>query len=813
MKIKLSCLRVYILCIQFLFFYLTSFSQVPITGFEIEGILVDGCDGGNEGKNEMVTFRNGPVSLDINDIRVDGGGATGVIINGQWPSNIFLGWCTTPAATVNISSLDAAITTTCGKLLEPPGGIIPPGGKVLIFTSTDFTVVPSYFANLTDTLYVVLQCAGNTGGHFANYNAISATRTLVLSNTATGFADTISYNRSLLLNGGGTPGSGDGAAVSYSWNGTASYFNNGCQAPFVPLSVSIDPISNADCLTNLFTFSGHVIAGNYKQLAWTSSGSGLFSAVNSLTTNYTPGVGELGTITITFTAVDYCDDSTFITQNITVSPISVADAGDDISICSGVSGFLGTTSTVGFDYSWTSTTGLNLSNVSNPTVTITNLTAVPIVSVYTVVTTVSATGCTATDNVSVTVTPNENASFNTTSTCTGGTSFITGTSGGIFTFNVAPADGASLNASTGVITGGISGTTYVITYLTLGTCPTNSSETITVLNQDDASFTTTSTCTGGTSFITGTPGGTFTFNVPPFDGASLNTSTGEITGGVSGTTYTITYITLGACPSNSSETITALNQDDASFNTTPTCTGGIAAITGTLGGTFTFNVTPTDGASLNASTGEISGGVSGTTYSLTYTTTGICQDVSSATVTSSIGLSIPTNISDDKSYCSFETFENLFTIPISGGTITWYSDPSLSVIIGNGNELAVENEIGLTEYYVTESLNGCESPPASISVTINQCDIVIPTAFTPNGDAVNDEWILSKIDSVFPENVIKIFNRWGNLLFQSSKGSYEANPWKGLYNGEVLPISSYYFIIEYNKEGKEAATGTVSIIQ
>jgi gliding motility-associated-like protein len=376
-----------------------------------------------------------------------------------------------------------------------------------------------------------------------------------------------------------------------------------------------------------------------------------------------------------------------------------------------------------------------------------------------------------------------------------------------------PTDGAILNASTGEITGGVSGTSYTITYTTFGTCPSNSSETITVLNQENASFTVTSTCTGGNSLITGTPGGTFTFNVTPTDGASLNATTGEITGGASGVSYVIMYTTLGTCPSSSIETITALNQDDASFNTTPTCTGGTSLITGTPGGTFTFNVMPTDGAILNASTGEITGGVSGTTYSLTYTTTGVCQDVSSASVTLNVGLNTLTNVSNDTSYCSFETFANLFVIPIAGGTIIWYSDPSLSVIIGNGNELAVENSIGLTEYYVTESLNGCASPPASIAVTINQCDIVIPTAFTPNDDTVNDEWILSNIDSVFPENVVKIFNRWGNLLFQSSKGSYEANPWKGLYNGEVLPISSYYFIIDYNKDDKESATGTVSIIK
>ena len=786
---------------------------MPLVGFEIEGILVDGCDGGNEGKNEMVTFTNGPVVLDINNIRVDGGGASGVIINGQWPSNNFLGWCTTPAATAKIAILDATITTTCGKLLEPPLGIIPAGGKVLIITSTDFTPVTTYFENLTDTLYVVLQCAGNTVGHFANYNATSSTRTLVLTNTVSGYADTIIYNRSLLLNSAGTPGSGDGGAVSYAWDGTPSYFNNGCQAPFIPISVSIDAVSNADCLTNIFTFSGNVMSGNYKGVIWESNGSGVFSTANSLTTNYTPGIGELGTVMISFKAIDYCNDTTTISQNITVSPIAVADAGNDVSICSSDSDFLGTTSTAGFDYSWSSTTGLNSSTISSPTVTLINLTTGSITSTYTVVITVLATGCTATDNVDVTVTANEDASFTTTPSCTGGISTITGTAGGTFTFTIPPVDGASLNSSTGEITSGNSGTTYGLTYTTSGTCPSNSNQSITVLNQDIASFTTTPSCTGGISIITGTEGGTFTFTIPPADGASLNSSTGEITSGNSGTTYGLTYTTSGTCPSNSNQSITVLNQDIASFTTTPSCTGGISTITGTEGGTFTFTISPTDGASLNPSTGELTGGTPETTYNLTYTTSGVCSDLSNAALTTVSSLNALINISNDASYCSFDTVEDIFAIPAVGGTINWYSDPTLQLIVGTGNELIVNNTIGATEYYVTESLNGCESAPSAVTITINECEVVVPTAFTPNGDSVNDKWELSNIDFVFPENVIKIYNRWGNLLFESSKGSYESKSWTGEFNGELLPIASYFFIIEYNKEGKETLTGTVSIIK
>src|SRR5690606_14975501 len=111
-------------------------------------------------------------------------------------------------------------------------------------------------------------------------------------------------------------------------------------------------------------------------------------------------------------------------------------------------------------------------------------------------------------------------------------------------------------------------------------------------------------CDGGTATVTGTTGGSFAFNPDPGDGAVINGTTGTITSGTSGATYTVEYTTNGACPSSSTQDVTVLITDDASFTLTSTCDGGTAVITGDLGGTFTFaNPQPTDGAVIDPATG------------------------------------------------------------------------------------------------------------------------------------------------------------------------------------------------------------------
>jgi gliding motility-associated-like protein len=100
-------------------------------------------------------------------------------------------------------------------------------------------------------------------------------------------------------------------------------------------------------------------------------------------------------------------------------------------------------------------------------------------------------------------------------------------------------------------------------------------------------------------------------------------------------------------------------------------------------------------------------------------------------------------------------------------------------------------------------------------IVINSgCEIVIPTAFSPNGDQMNDVWEIVDIDDVYPNNLVTVYNRWGNMIFESNKGDYSSKMWDGKFNGELLPVGSYYYIIltEGDNSG-EIFKGTVSIIK
>lgn len=66
---------------------------------------------------------------------------------------------------------------------------------------------------------------------------------------------------------------------------------------------------------------------------------------------------------------------------------------------------------------------------------------------------------------------------------------------------------------------------------------------------------------------------------------------------------------------------------------------------------------------------------------------------------------------------------------------------------------------------------------------------------------------------MYPSNQVQIFNRWGELLFQSQTGNYQSKPWDGTFNGDKLPVGSYYYIVSKNPTDNEKWNGTVSILE
>jgi gliding motility-associated-like protein len=79
---------------------------------------------------------------------------------------------------------------------------------------------------------------------------------------------------------------------------------------------------------------------------------------------------------------------------------------------------------------------------------------------------------------------------------------------------------------------------------------------------------------------------------------------------------------------------------------------------------------------------------------------------------------------------------------------------------------------------------------------------------TPNGDGVNDYWVVKNIDQ-YPNNELKIFDRTGRVVYETI--GYN-NTWNGTTFGRALAEDSYYYIL-YFDSGKKKMTGFISIVR
>jgi len=91
------------------------------------------------------------------------------------------------------------------------------------------------------------------------------------------------------------------------------------------------------------------------------------------------------------------------------------------------------------------------------------------------------------------------------------------------------------------------------------------------------------------------------------------------------------------------------------------------------------------------------------------------------------------------------------------------------------------------------------SSEATVRITIVCDKIFVFNGISPNGDNANDTWTIAGIES-FPENVVRVFNRWGALVLEQ-KGYTNADPWGGRWNDQDLPDGTYFYIIDLGKDG------------
>lgn len=661
-SIKKFCLLVFvsILCFQMS-------AQTPVKCLEIESILVDACVPGAgctsstspscscEGKNEMVRFKIGPTNINVSDLIID------------WPNNSFLGISAPNATTASLVSALNSTILSCGYLIEPIGGVLPAGKTILIITSTEMCTTANSFANLSDTIYVIFQNAGNFQGHFVNYSSIPGLRTTIFTQISSSCADTVVYDKSLLINQlggyGGSSAINDGSTVEFTWPGAANYINLGCMAPFETITADAGP-GGSICPSGTISLTG-TADGNYSGIIW-QGGMGTFSNSDSLTTTYTAAAGESGTLTLTFGVIGFCSDTVFSSLNVGINPLPTAtiSASGSTSICAGNTVTLSASG--GTTYSWS--TGSSASSIS-----------VSAAGTYTVTST--NTCGSEQDTLSIFVTPLPSVTINNStsdSLCAGDTIVLWSTGIGNYVWS-----GGSTNDSIVVTSGGA----YSVT--STNSCGTaNDTLSITSIAPPTPAITpggSTVICPGDSVSLTASGGGTYLWSSgstnPVIFVSTAGTYTLTATNGC-GSQQTTQLISLGAIPT------VILNSSDTSF-----CTGNSLLLWATGTGTYSWT-----GGSTNDSIFVSAGG----TYSVSSSTS--CGSATDNITITELPLPVATISSTGTTFCIGDSV----TLTGAGGT-SYLWQPSA----------ASTNFISATTSgtYTLTASNICGNDTASITVS------------------------------------------------------------------------------------------------
>jgi gliding motility-associated-like protein len=85
---------------------------------------------------------------------------------------------------------------------------------------------------------------------------------------------------------------------------------------------------------------------------------------------------------------------------------------------------------------------------------------------------------------------------------------------------------------------------------------------------------------------------------------------------------------------------------------------------------------------------------------------------------------------------------------------------------------------------------------------------------TPDGDGINDEWIVSNIEKFSSNNVV-IVDRWGSVIYRASGYNNNTVVWKGVNSsGALVPTGTYFYVIKVDFSDKQVErSGFIELIR
>ncbi|GAB4093491.1 Ig-like domain-containing protein [Flaviaesturariibacter terrae] len=588
--------------------------------------------------------------------------------------------------------------------------------------------------------------------------------------------------------------------------------SNGCTT-VMPFPVTVNPRPSVAavtgptsvCVGSTITLNDATAGGT-----WTSNTPGI-ATVNPATGVVTGVSG--GTVQIQYTVTNgSCSNSAPYDITVTAPPALQPTTGPN-SLCVGGSIQLTNPLQPNGSGTWTATpAGLVTLTPTAPTggPSIVNVTALS-AGVASINFTAGTAGCTSTVPFTLTINalPVVGPVLGATNLCSGTTVTVSNaTAGG--TWSSSNPAAATVNPATGVVTGVATGTTDIIYTVTNGAgCTGSNRATITVTTTPNPGSNTgvATLCVGTTAPFSNTlAGGTWSSSNATI--ASVNATTGVVTGVAAGGPVTITYtVTNNGCTGTANSPLTV--------NPVPTiaaiapltiCSGGTSTLVPSApGGTWTSDNT----AVATVTNGGVVTGIAAGSAQLTYTlTSGGCTATRNVAVTVQDLTMQLTATPNPAQPGATVTFTASGSAP---HTITAWG-PAGSFASNSATTQTLTATTSNRYFVVGQTSAGCiDTAFADLVVQLPLSDdLFVPNFFTPNADGRND--ILYLYGSNVAAIDFRIFNQWGEQVFGSSD---KGRGWDGSASGKQQPVGVYMYVAKVTLTNGQTRTlkGSINLIR
>lgn len=351
------------------------------------------------------------------------------------------------------------------------------------------------------------------------------------------------------------------------------------------------------------------------------------------------------------------------------------------------------------------------------------------------------------------------------------------------------------NVSSAANATALSAGNYNVTVTDAGNCSMSISATVSqpavlVLNAVGVDALCYGQSTGGinSSSVGGTPG--YTYSITQDGSNFIYSATGVFTGIPAGT-YTTLVADQNGCTKTVSVDVNEPTQlTDVLTTYEPTCYhyhNGVM-VTGGGGATppYTFSLSDgqvnTDGLFYNLSAGN---------YDLTVTDANGCTITDAGIVTEPD--SVLVSVSPDPAEVKLAEELNLSATTNQGGTVTYEWTPSFGLSCYDCAEPVFDGVYSQTYTAIATNDSGCVGTAKVAVKVIPVYDVFFPNAFSPNGDGANDVWQIFGNTKAIKQLDVKVFNRWGELVFESNDVNFKWDPVQFPFKGKPLDVGVYAY--------------------